>query len=637
VDNPSLARALAEVADLLEIEGANPFRIRAYRNAVRTLEVQTTPIARWVEQRRDLTALPGIGKEMARHLEELVTTGSLAFRDELAARVPPGLIDLMRLPGVGPKRARTLWQELGVESPDGLEEAARAGRVRGLAGFGQRTEEKILTGIAEWRRHTERMRLDQAERHVEPLVAYLREPPVPSAGARRRKRVEPRVEIAGSYRRRCETIGDLDVLAEAADESSARRLIDRFTAYPQVAEVAMAGPTRASVVLGSGLRVDLRVVPPESWGAALVYFTGSKEHNVRLRQRAIERGLRISEYGVFEAGEESGGEDGTAPEGARSAGPEAETAGSGAAGEEATGAAGTHGAGRRVAGAEEADVYAAVGCGWVPPELREDRGELAAAARGELPELVTVDDLRGDLQMHSTWSDGRASIEEMAAACAARGYEYFALTDHSKALPMIGGLDAAAVRRQWEEIAEVQGRHPEIRILRSLEIDVLADGTLDLDEETLAELDLVVVSIHSRFDLPAAEQTERILRAVRHPEVDVLAHPLGRRLGRRRPMDFDLDAVLAACAEHGVAVEANASPERLDLPGPALARARELGVAVVVSTDAHSPRALAAMRYGVDQARRGGLEPRHVLNTLPLAELLDRLARRNLGAPSHVR
>ena len=643
MDNPSLARALAEVADLLQIEGANPFRIRAYRNAVRTLEVQTTPIARWVEEGRDLTALPGIGKEMARHLEELVATGSLAFRDELAARVPPGLVDLMRLSGVGPKRARTLWQELGVESPDALEQAARAGRVRGLAGFGARTEEKILAGIAEWRRTSARMRVDQAERHVEALLGYLREaaPERPGGGkakparGRRKAPAAPRLEVAGSYRRRCETVGDLDVLAEAADDAAARRLVERFTAYPQVAEVAMAGPTRASVVLGSGIRVDLRVVPPESWGAALVYFTGSKEHNVRLRQRAIERGLRISEYGVFEAGEGTseidGGAEAAADAGAAGAGvgetggPEAPSAASAAAP-----------AGRRVAGAEEADVYAAVGCAWVPPELREDRGELAAAARGELPELVTVDDLRGDLQMHSTWSDGRASIEEMAAACAARGYEYFALTDHSQALPMIGGLDAAAVRRQWEEIAEVQARHPEIEILRSLEIDILADGTLDLDEETLAGLDLVVVSIHSRFGLPADEQTERILRAVSHPEVDVLAHPLGRRLGKRRPMEFDLDAVLAACAEHGVAVEANASPERLDLPGPALARARELGVAVVISTDAHSPRALAGIRHGVDQARRGGLEPRHVLNALPLGELLDRLAKRNPAAPPAV-
>jgi len=614
IDNPSLARALAEVADLLQIEGANPFRIRAYRNAVRTLEVQTVPIARWVEEGRELTALPGIGKEMARHLEELVETGSLAFRDELAARVPPGLIDLMRLPGVGPKRARTLWQEFGVTSPEELESAAQERRVRGLPGFGVRTEEKILAGVAEWRRHAERMRLDQAERHVEALLAFLREAAAPPAKGRRKARRPPRVEVAGSYRRRCETVGDLDVLAEAADEAAARRLIERFVAYPQVAEVTAAGPTRASVVLGSGLQVDLRVVPPESWGAALVYFTGSKEHNVRLRQRAIEGGLRISEYGVFEVGGEAAdGADGAAAADVKAAE-----------------------AGRRVAGAEEADVYAAVGCAWVPPELREGRGELAAAARGELPELLTVEDLRGDLQMHSTWSDGRASIEEMAAACAARGYEYFAITDHSQALPMIGGLDAAAVRRQWEEIAEVQARHPEIRILRSLEIDVLADGSLDLDEETLAGLDLVVVSIHSRFDLPAAEQTERILRAVRHPEVDVLAHPLGRRLGRRRPMDFDLDAVLAACAEHGVAVEANASPERLDLPGPALARARELGVAVVVSTDAHSPRGLATIRHGVDQARRGGLEPRHVLNTLPLGELLERLAKRNLGAPPAV-
>jgi DNA polymerase (family 10) len=281
-----------------------------------------------------------------------------------------------------------------------------------------------------------------------------------------------------------------------------------------------------------------------------------------------------------------------------------------------------------VAGADEAEVYAALGLRWIPPELREDRGEIAAAERGELPRLVAVEDLRGDLQMHSTWSDGKASIEEMLVACAARGYEYFALTDHSKALPMIGGLDAHRLRAQWQEIAEVAARHPEIRLLRSMEVDILGDGSLDLEDELLAELDLVVVAVHSRFDLPPAEQTARILRAVAHPAVDVLAHPTGRRLGQRKPMDFDVGAVLAACREHGVAVEANASPARLDLADVHLARARELGVPVAISTDAHSVGGLDTMRYGVDQARRAGLGPGDVLNTRPLADLLAWLDRR---------
>jgi DNA polymerase (family X) len=584
MDNASIARTLDQVADMLEIEGANPFRIRAYRNAVRTLEVQTTPLAKWVEDGRELTGLQGIGKEMANHVRELCTTGELALHAELAARVPPGLVQVMRLPGVGPKRARKLWEELAVADVDGLEAAAQAGRVRGLAGFGAKSEEKILAGIAEWRQHSARLRLDQADRHVLPLLEYLR------AGGD-----AERIEVAGSYRRRRETVGDVDLLAVTAGEAAARRLMERFTSYPQVAEVLMHGETRGSVRFGSGLQVDLRTVPPESYGAALVYFTGSKEHNVRLRQRGVERGLRISEYGVFETGEDD--------------------------------APGDPRAGRRIAGAGEEEVYASVGLAWVPPELREDRGEIAAAAAGELPRLVELGDLRGDLQMHSTWSDGKTSIEGMLTACAARGYEYFALTDHSKALPMIGGLDAARLREQLDEIDEVQARHPEIRLLKSLEIDILADGSLDLEDEMLPLLDVVLVSIHSRFDLPAAEQTERILRAVRHPEVDVLAHPTGRRLGKRKGMDFDLDAVLEACAEHGVAVELNANPQRLDLRDVHLVRARQLGVPVIISTDAHSPANLDLMRYGIEQARRARLEPRHVLNTLPLDRFLAALGR----------
>jgi DNA polymerase (family 10) len=349
----------------------------------------------------------------------------------------------------------------------------------------------------------------------------------------------------------------------------------------------MSGDTRSSIALRSGLQIDLRVVPEASWGAALVYFTGSKEHNIRLRQRGVERGLRISEYGVFRVEGE-----------------------------------GEPFAGTRIAGAEEAEVYAAVGCAWVPPELREDRGELEAAAAGRLPRLLELGDLRGDLQMHSTWSDGKASIEEMLEACAARGYQYFALTDHSKALAMTGGLDAARLAEQWREIDEIAARHPEIRLLKSLEVDILADGSLDLEDEMLARLDLVVVSVHSRFGLPAAEQTERILAAVRHPAVDVLAHPTGRLIGRREPFDFDLDAVLRACAEHRVAVELNAQPDRLDLKDTHLMRAKELGVKVVVSTDAHSPAGLDAMRWGVEQARRAWLGPADVLNTLPLADFL---------------
>lgn len=564
--NAEIARVLAEVADILEIRQEDSFRIRAYRNAARTVEVQTVPLARLVAEGKPLTALPGIGKQMAAHIREMVETGTLAYRDELAAEVPRSLIELMRLPAVGPKRAFRLWKELGIASVEALEEAAQAGRIAALSGFGAKSQEKILAGIAAARRRSERLRLAAAERHVEPLLAYLRGGPPPA-----------RVEVAGSYRRRCETIGDVDLLAVGPE------VMARFLAYPQIERVEMAGDTRATVFLGSGLQVDLRVVPPESWGAALVYFTGSKEHNVKLRQRALHQGLHVSEYGVYKL------------------------------------------EGERIAGAEEEDVYAALGLPWIPPELREDHGEIEAAARGALPELVRLEDLRGDLQMHSVWSDGSESIETMLAACAARGYEYIALTDHSKALPMVRGLDERRLELQWAEMAAVQARHPEIRLLKSLEVDILADGSLDLDDEHLARLDLVVVSIHSRFELPRAEQTARVLRALEHPAVSIWAHPTARMIGRRPPIDVDLEAVLARAAALGVAVELNASPNRLDLSDQNLLLARRLGCKVVISTDAHRLSELDSMRYGVEQARRAWLTPADILNTRPLPEFLAAL------------
>jgi len=595
MDNAEIAQHLEEIADLLEIDGANPFRIRAYRNAVRTIESQTRSLCQQLADGADLTELQGIGKQVASHVGELCDTGRMSQLEELKERVPPGLTAMMRLPGVGPKKARKLWDELGVTSIDELEKAAEEEKVRALDGFGVKSEQKILTGIEDFRHHVARVRLDEADRHVGPLVEYLAE--TEGAGS---------VEVAGSYRRRKETVGDLDVLAIADDEAVAEALMERFVAYTQVSKVLMRGTTRTSVQLRSGLQVDLRVLASDSHGAAMVYFTGSKEHNVRLRQRGVERGLRISEYGVFEV------EEGDAEAGAES--PDAEER--------------DPRRGKRVAGATEEEVYAAVDLPWIPPELREDRGEIAAAARGELPRLITAEDLKGDLQMHSTWSDGKASVEEMLEACAAKGYEYFALTDHSKALAMTGGLDAAKLREQWKEIDQVQARHPEIRLLKSLEVDILADGSLDLEDEMLEQLDLVLVSVHSRFELPAAEQTARILAAVRHPEVNVLAHPTGRRLGFRKPMDFDVEAVLEACLEHNVAVELNAHPERLDLKDTHLVRARELGLPITISTDAHEPRGLDLVSYGIEQARRAWLEPKHVWNALGLDDFLAAIGHR---------
>jgi DNA polymerase (family 10) len=583
MENVEIAAVLKEVADLLEIQEANPFRVRAYRNAVRTIEAYAVPLRKLVEDEADLTELPAIGKGMAQNIEELVTTGGLSVLNQLAEEIPASLIELMRLPGLGPKKARKLWNELGIETMEALEEAATEGRIEGLAGFGQKTQARILEGIAQYRTNVSRFRLVEADELLPPLLAHLEETP----GLHR-------LEVAGSYRRRLETIGDIDLLALADDPEA---ISERLVSFPAVVQVLGAGATKTSVTLRSGLQVDLRVVPPESWGAALVYFTGSKEHGIKLRQRALDRELRISEYGVFRIPETGESEEATER--------------------------GRASEGERVAGTTEEAVYEAVGLPWIPPEIREDRGEIPAAESGELPRLLELEDLRGDLQMHSTWSDGRNSLEEMLEACAARGYEYFAITDHSKALAMIEGLDAARLEKQWVEIDEIAARHPEIRILRSMEVDILRDGTLDLEDEMLAQLDLVVISIHSYFGLPQAEQTERVLRAVRHPEVNILAHPTGRLINRRPPIDLDVDEVLRACVESGVAVELNAQPSRLDLKDTHVMRARELGLKVAISTDAHRTAELDLIHYGVEQARRAWLTPDDVLNALPLSGLLE--------------
>lgn len=567
MQNIEIARHLEDIADLLEIQGANPFRIRAYRNAARTVEDFPTQLHKLVLDGADLTEIPTVGKDIAGYIAELVETGSSKLLDELTKTVPYSLIELTRLPGLGAKRVKTLWQELGVETLDDLENAALAGDVEALEGFGKKTQQRILEGIAVRRKQSERVKLSEADQLIEPLVEHL-------AAIKQ----VLRIEVAGSYRRRRETVGDVDLLVIA---EKPRPVMDRFAGYGEVKRVEKSGDTRATVILRSGLKVDLRVVPPDSYGAALQYFTGSKEHNVKIRKRAVARGLRVSEYGVFRVKDD-----------------------------------------RAIAGRDEEDVYEALGLPCFPPELREDRGEVEAADRGELPALITLDDIRGDLQMHTTWSDGKNTIEEMLDGCASRGYEYFAITDHSKALAMTGGLDAAKLKLQWEEIAEVTERRSSPHLLRSMEVDVLADGRLDLEDELLAALDLVLVSIHSKLDLPAAKQTRRIVKALEHPEVNILGHPTGRLINRREPMAFDLDEVLACAAERGVAVELNAHPERLDLRDTQLMLARELGVKVAIGTDAHRVGDLGLMRYGVDQARRAWLEKEDILNCWPLEDLL---------------
>lgn len=566
MENIDIARIFEEVADLLEIQGANPFRIRAYRTAARTVESQSVPVASLLQKdEAGLEELPGIGKDLAGKIREIVETGDLTLRKELILEIPEGLVEMMRISGLGPKRAKQIHRELGIESLDALERAAREERLQELHGLGPTLEAKILRGIAEHRARSDRFRLADADVYVRPLVAHLRKAP----GLER-------LEVAGSYRRRRETVGDVDILAAAED---AAPIAERFVAYPEVKEVLAHGDTKSSVRLRSGLQVDLRVVPDESFGAALHYFTGSKAHNIAIRTLGVKRKLKINEYGVFRGN-------------------------------------------RRVGGRTEEEVFKAVDLPWIPPELREDRGEIEAAREGRLPTLVELGDLRGDLQMHSTYTDGKNTIEEMARACEARGYEYFALTDHTKAVRVAGGLEAAEFRKQWREIERVQKTLDRVRILKAAEVDILPDGALDLDDDTLAELDLVVVSVHSSFNQSKTEMTRRVVRALRHPNVHVFGHPTGRILGRREPYALDLEEVVKVAADHGVALEVNAQPDRLDLSDIHIQLAREAGVRLAISTDAHRVEELDFMRYGVDQARRGWCAVADVLNALPLPAFL---------------
>lgn len=567
IANAEVARVFRELADLLEIQGANPFRVRAYRNAARTIEELPESIAVLARQGvTRLARLPGIGEDLAGKIVELVDTGSLSALETAWREVPRGLLELVGVRGLGPKRARTLYDALGIESVGQLEAAARAGRIRNLKGFGVRTEQRILEEIAARRAAGTDRRLlrAQAAQYGEVLLDFLRAVP----GVRQ-------AEIAGSFRRGRETVGDLDILVEAARSSP---VVERFASHPDVAEVLEEGPTRVSVRLRSGLQVDLRVLGGESYGAGLHYFTGSKAHNIAVRRLGQQRGLKINEYGVFRGR-------------------------------------------RRVGGRTEAEVFDAVGLPWIPPVLREDRGEIDAAREGRLPRLVELSDIRGDLQVHTTASDGRDSLEAMAEAAEALGYEYLAITDHSPAVRVTGGLDRAGFRRQARRIDRLNARLRRLTLLKGAEVDILADGSLDLDDATLEGLDLVVISVHSALDLPEAAQTERLLRALAHPAVDILGHPTGRLLGRRAPIRFDRDRVLRAARDQGVLAEVNAQPERLDLDDLACRAAIELGVRLVVSTDAHATAELRFMRWGVDQARRGWAEKRDIANTLPLARL----------------
>jgi len=564
--NARIAADLDEIADLLELQDANPFRVRAYRNAARTVRDADAPIRARVEANEDLRELPGIGKDIAAQIVRKVEGHEMEALVDLRGKVPRGLLDVVRVPGVGPKKARALWSELGVASLDALDAAAREGRIADLKGFGAKTQERIVQGVASVRRFAERRRRADAEAALTPLLAWLREDAAVA-----------RLEVAGSVRRGRDTVGDVDLLVVSDDPT---RVMARFRDYEEVETVLGTGESKTSLVLADGLQVDLRAVDAAAFGAALLYFTGSKAHNVRLRLRAQERDATLNEYGLWS-------EDGI----------------------------------ERIAGASEEEVYEALDLPWIPPELREDRGELEAAEERRLPLLIGVDDIVADLHTHSEWSDGSGTLREMQEAAVARGLEVLAVTDHSPALKMTGGLDRDKLLRQWEALDRLEGVVSGLTVLRGMEVDILADGTLDMDDDLLERMDVVVVSVHGRFELDEARQTERVVAALAHPSVNVLGHPTGRLLGQRDGFAIDLDAVIAAALEHDVALEINAHPARLDLDDRWARVAAKAGVPISINTDAHAPSELGLLAHGVLQARRAWLEPRHVVNTWPLSRL----------------
>ncbi|TWT75488.1 DNA polymerase/3'-5' exonuclease PolX [Posidoniimonas polymericola] len=573
--NRDIAAVFDQVADLLEFQNANPFRVRAYRNGARKLKDLADPLSRLVADDADLTAIDGIGKDLAEKIATLVQTGSLPMLTELEQQVPASVLPMMRVPGLGPKKAAALYNDLKITSLDMLRAACEEGRVRELKGFGKKTEETILAGIALAERATDRIYWSAADEIVQELLAHLR--PVKAI---------KQLEAAGSYRRGKETVGDIDLLADATDVDA---VMDRLGEFPAVAEVIARGDTKMSVRLDSQLQVDLRVVPSESFGAALQYFTGSKEHNVEVRGRAKQQGLRVNEWGVFRTTDD--GEQG-----------------------------------ERVAGATEDEVYAALGLPTFPPELREARGEFDLAEEGELPRLVEVGDLRGDLHMHTTATDGKATLREMIDAARDRGHEYIAITDHSKRVSMAGGLDADRLRAQWAEIDALRPDYDDIVVLKGIECDILESGEMDLPDEVLAEADWVIASLHYGQKQPREKIMQRLLFAVEHPSVSIIAHPTGRLINRRESYDLDVDQLIAAARQHGKLLELNANPARLDLDDSHCALAKRAGVPIVVSSDAHHTGGLDVLPYGVKQARRAGLTAADVANTLPWKQLKPLLA-----------
>ncbi|MFQ5927633.1 MAG: DNA polymerase/3'-5' exonuclease PolX, partial [Terriglobia bacterium] len=562
MENHEVARILRETANLLEVDGADIGRYRSYERAAQTIE----NLSERVEERAragTLTELAGIGDRMAAHIQDILKTGKYGHHRKLLKKYPHTILDLLTLPSLGPKKTALLWKKFKAGTVEEVEKLARAAKLRALAGFGEKTEQNILKGIEMYKRQAGRFHLDDADRAARDLLAYI------EALGKSVQKVIP----AGSLRRGKETIGDVDVLLVT---QNVRQVTAHVLRYPKIEQVWAKGPDKISFQLDNALRMQVRPFAEKSFGAALQYFTGSREHNIALRARAKERGWKLSEYALA-----------------------------------------TLKGGRIVASRSEQEIYAKLGLAYIEPELRENAGEIEAAEQGRLPRLVAARDIRGDLQMHTTASDGKNSIEEMAAAAKKLGYEYIALTDHSKAVTVANGMDEKRTLQQIKKIRRAQKKFNGIRLLAGIEVDILKDGRLDLDDEVLTQLDVVVASVHSYMNLEPAAMTERLLRALENPHLMILAHPTGRLLLRRDPFEFDFEQVLAAAARRGIALECNAFPDRLDLRDVHLRMAKERGVKIVISTDSHSTTHLPFMKYGVLMARRGWLEKRDVLNTLP--------------------
>ncbi len=564
--NSDIAGVFDTVADLLEIKGENAFRVRAYRNAARTLGALSRDITEMVREKEDFTALPGIGKDLAAKIKTIVQTGTLPLLEELKKQYPPELTGLMHIAGLGAKKIKVLNEKLGVTTLPQLRQAAREQKIRTLAGFGSKTEEKILSETERRQEDFRRTPLHVAEQVVKSLLDYLgRAPQVDN------------LIVAGSFRRRRETVRDLDILLTCKNSAP---VMDRFVAYEEVEQVMSRGETRATVRLRSGLQVDLRVVPGKSYGAALHYFTGSQAHNIAVRKMGVKKGLKINEYGIYRGDTYMGGE-------------------------------------------REEDVFSAVDLPYIQPELREDRGEIEKAKENRLPKLINSGDIRGDLHSHTNATDGHYTLKQMVEEARRRGLEYLAVTDHSRRLAMARGLDPSRLEQQIQQIHKLNDQYPDFEILASIECDILEDGSLDLPDSVLKKLDLVVFSVHSLFNLQKEKQTERIMRAMDNRYATILAHPTGRIIQRREPYELDMDRLMHHAAENGVILEINSHPDRLDLPAIHCKAAKEMGIQFSIATDAHSFSDFDNLGYGIDQARRGWLEPVDVVNTRSIKQLRE--------------